>query len=229
MLILLTIIFAILGAWALFKKRNFLGISALVVMLLCQVFILLDATQHFGTSTYTTSHVEKIAPVTDIKGNQIMITEKIKQGKTEFLAYATKKPGESEVHTVLNKHKSVKVFSDHPKYAYKETSNNKYRYNSAFYQFLFTGITNSGQQKSQTITYHLTSSWHALSKDQLKHTGKVLKEPKTQATIKSEVASVVQNQIKQDPSLKQNDTRLKNLEDKALSQSVGKILEQSKS
>ena len=229
MLLVITVLLALGGAWALFKKHNVIGISALILLVICQAFILLDSTQHFGTTTFAATKTEQIAPVADIKGNQIMIKEKVKQGKTEYSAYATKKPGKSTIHTVLNKQKTVKVNQTKKVQAYKETTNDKYRYNNGFERVLYTGITNSGQVKQQTITYHIDSTWHQLSKQQLKSAAKVLKEPKTLAQIKSEVTADVQRQVKQDPSIASSDTKMKKLENKALEQSVSNVLDNLKS
>ncbi|MFD1471793.1 DUF4811 domain-containing protein [Companilactobacillus mishanensis] len=227
MLIILTVVFAVVGVILLFKKQHVLGITLLVSMLICQSFILLDANKHYGTSKYTATQTEQIAPVANIKGNKILVKEKIKQGKTEYQAYATKTPGKSEIHTVLNKQKTVKINTDSND-SNKEIKNIKYRYNDTIQKLLFTGITNSGQLSSQEITYNLNSNWHIVTKSQLKRAGKVLKEPKTQLAIKQDVENDVHNQIKTDPTLAKNPANLKKLEDKALTKAVGNVIDSAK-
>ncbi|MQS90276.1 DUF4811 domain-containing protein [Companilactobacillus mishanensis] len=227
MLIILTIVLAVVGVILLFKKQHILGITLLIGMLICQAFIILDSSQHYGTSKYTTTQTEQIAPVANIKGNKILIKEKIKQGKTEYQAYATKSLGKSEIQTVLNKQKIVTI-NQNSKYSNKVTKNIKYRYNDTLQKLLFSGITNSGQLSSQEITYNLDPAWHVITKSQLKHAGKVLKEPKTQSTIKQNVENDVQSEIKQNPTLAKNPTNLKRIEDKALTKAVGNVIDSAK-
>lgn len=228
MLLIIMLIIAILTGWLFYKNRNGLGFCALILLIACQGLLITDSMQHFGTAQRTTTAIEKIAPVADIKGNKVMITEKIKQGKTIYTAYATKKPTHSKVTTILNKHKRVKIkFSSNNGAASKVTQNNNYNYINDFAKLMYSGVTNNNQLKQQTITYRLTSDWYPLSKQALKKVGKTLKAKSTQQKMKGYVAGKIKPQLQKDPKLATDKQKMQQLENKYVKDYIGGIMKKA--
>lgn len=86
------VVAAFLAGWLLITKRHGWGGLFLIVMLVCQGLLIVDAQQHFGTTIKTVTSTAKIAPITSAKGNHVLVTEQLKKGKTVYTAYATRKP-----------------------------------------------------------------------------------------------------------------------------------------
>lgn len=229
MLLIIMFIIAILTGWLFYKNRKKLGLCALILLIACQGLLIIDSMQHFGTAQRTTTTAEKIAPIADIKGNKVMITEKIKQGKTVYTAYATKKPGHAKVTTILNKHKRVKVnFSSNNRTASKVTENDNYNYMNHFAKLMYSGVTNNNQLKQQTITYHLTSDWYPLSKQELKKVGKTLKTKTTQQKMKVYAAGKIKQQLQKDSKLATDKQKMQQLENKYVKDYIGQIMERER-
>ncbi|MFX3618655.1 MAG: DUF4811 domain-containing protein [Sporolactobacillus sp.] len=225
MLLIITLIIAILTGWLFYKNSNKLGFCALILLIACQGLLMIDSMQHFGTDQRTTMAIEKIAPVADIKGNKVMITEKIKQGKTIYTAYATKKSADSKITTILNKHKQVKVtFSSHNGAASKVTENDNYDYINHFAKLMYSGVTNNNQLKQQTIIYQLTSDWYPLSKHELKEVGKTLKAKTTQQRMKVYATGKIKQQLQKDPKLATSKKKMQQLENRYVKKYVGRIM-----
>lgn len=217
MLIIMMVVAAFLAGWLLITKRHGWGSLFLMVMLVCQGLLIVDAQQHFGTTIKTVTTTAKIAPITSAKGNHVLVTEQLKKGKTVYTAYATRKPSNQKVQLVLNRQKRVRV-TYHAKRVAQVTSKRVYHYTNTAAQWLFSGVTNDGQLQRQTVTYQLNKHWHVLTKKQLTKLGKMLKQKSVKTAMKKTVTRQVTNEIKINPKLaKQQKTLVNQAEQRYIS------------
>lgn len=177
-MLLILVILCGVGAGILFVTHHAGWGSALVVILLMgQALLILDAQNHYGTRVQTTTSQTALQPVGSIRGNHLLLTKAIQQGKTTYTAYISKRGTQTNV--VLNKHKWIRVVR-YAKSAVQVTQNARYQYRTAGMRWLFSGVTNAGQLKQQTIVYRLPQNWYILSKSAAKRVATQLRSKKFQ-------------------------------------------------
>ncbi|AZZ60543.1 DUF4811 domain-containing protein [Oenococcus sp. UCMA 16435] len=228
MLLIIIVLLVVLAVYLFYKNRTYLGIFTLIILLAGQGLLLLDSIYHFGTEQYIVTSTKRINPVTSIKGNKVLITEKLKEGKTSYTAYGTKEKSNGKTVVILNKQKQINVnFSAKQRSAYQITENKEYRYTNRFAKFIYTGITNNKQLKDQTIKYQLTSNWYRLSKAALKKLAKNLKTKTTQQKIKIYVANKIMQEVKKDPKLLSNKKKIQQLKNNFVKKYIGRMIERA--
>ncbi|WP_407888851.1 DUF4811 domain-containing protein [Levilactobacillus sp. N40-8-2] len=206
MLVLMMIILAGLAGWLFYTCRHGWGVVVVLIMLLGQGLLLLDASHHYGTQVVTTTATSKLIPVGSIRGNHILMTKAIKEGKTTYTAYASRAKDKTVV--ILNKHKRVNVNFNAQRHAVRITRNRRYRYTSIGMRWLFSGITNQNQLQRQTVTYRLTAHWHVMDKQAVKRTEKQLQRKSVQQQAKAYVAAKMATVLKRQPQLKSQQKQL---------------------
>lgn len=190
MLLGLMVILAVMAGWFFYRQRHGWAVLSLVCLLVIQGGLVLDASHHYGTTVRTTTTAVKILPVGSIRGNHVLLTKAIKEGKTTYTAYASRRTN-GKTAVILDKHKRVQLtFTDNS--ARRLTINRRYHYTSSWQKWLFSGVTNEGQLQRQTVSYHLTPSWHALSKSAIKRVEKQLATPHVQRQMKAAVTKALQ-------------------------------------
>lgn len=202
MLLVLIIILGTATVISFCRHKFRLGWLAAILFIVTQGVLLLDTQQHFATKSIDRVTIAQIRPIASVHGNHIMVTKKIKQGKTTYTAYAAKRPGKTGVQLILNKHKRV-VINHAP--------------------------TNANQLEHQVVTYRLKDDWVLLSKTQLKAAAKRLKSPAYQASLKHTVKSGIQSAAKQHPQLLKNPQQLKQLQNRLVKRAIGNTLRQYQS
>jgi len=224
MLLVIMVIAGLLAGWLLVTRRHVWGGIALVVMLASQILILADTQQHFGTTLKAQTLTEKIAPIASVKGNHLLVKKQVKQGKTQYTAYAARDPRTHKPQLILNHHKTVRVTtSAAANQVAKVTQNYRYQYRNKPLKWFFSGVTNAGQLQRQTVTYRLAANWHVLTKLQLTKLSHRLKQKATQANLKVAVTKQVTAKLKANPKLvSQKATLVKQAEQAA----VGTLINQ---
>ena len=206
-----------------------LGWLAAILFIVTQGVLLLDTQQHFATKSIDRVTIAQIRPIASIHGNHIMVTKKIKQGKTTYTAYAAKRPGKTAVQLILNKHKRV-VINHAPTNANQLVTQSQERhYTNQGAKWLFWGITNQNQLEHQVVTYRLKDDWVLLSKTQLKAAAKRLKSSAYRASLKHTVKSGFQSAAKQHPQLLKNPQQVKQLQNRLAKRAIGNTLRQYQS
>ncbi|MFC6200536.1 DUF4811 domain-containing protein [Lactiplantibacillus nangangensis] len=225
MLIIIMLIAGFTAGWLLITRHRLWGIVAVVVMLGCQGLLLLDTVAHFGTSLTTQTVTTKIAPVASIKGNQLLVTKQLKQGKTSYTAYATRQPRTRKTQLILNHQKRVRIVTGvRDDQVAKVTQNRCYVYRQAWLKWLFSGVTAENQRQQQTVTYRLSSTWHVLTKAQLTTLSRRLKQPAVQAQLQQTVKQQVATKLKAQPQLaSQKATLVKQAEQTAISTVIKQV------
>lgn len=225
MLLIVMVIAGVLAGWLLVTRRHGWGSFALVVMLFCQGVLLLDTQQHFGTTVKTETLTSKIAPIASVKGNHLLVTERIKRGKTRYTAYATRHPQTQRTQLILNHQKTVRIVTGVPtNQVAKVTKNRRYQYQTVWAKWLFSGVTTAGQLQRQTVTYRLSASWQVLTKSQLTTLSRRLKQKSTQVALKKTVKQQVAAKIKTNPELaSQQAILVKSAEQSAVRQLIRQI------
>lgn len=215
------IVISVIAAGWLFISRQTAWAVVLTVVVICgQGVLLLDSQHHYGTTERVTTHQVAIRPVGSIRGNHVLITKAIKEGKTTYTAYASQR-GNGKTAVVVNKHKRVRVTFNATK-AVRETQDDRYVYTNQWAKWLFTGVTNAGQLKQQTVVYRLTPSWHVLTKAAVKRVEATLQRKATQRQAQAYATQYVARRLKQDPQAKT--TQLKQ---QALQVFVGRVMDRT--
>lgn len=219
MLLGLMVIVAVMAGWFFYRRRHGWAVLSLVCLLVIQGGLVLDASHHYGTTLRATTTAVKILPVGSIRGNHVLLTKAIKEGKTTYTAYASRRAN-GKTSVILDKHKRVQVtFTD--KTAQRLTTNRRYHYTSNWQKWLFSGVTNEGQLQRQTVSYRLTPSWHALSKTAIKRVEKQLATPKMKRQAKAAVAKARQQQPDTTKKVQSQ------LQQQALHDFVGRVMDQA--
>ncbi|MFT8399784.1 MAG: DUF4811 domain-containing protein [Lentilactobacillus diolivorans] len=229
MLLLIMILLVVIIEISFYTQHQKIGIIAAIALLLVQGGLLLDSQSHFGTTTDKHTQISQIKPIASIHANHIMIIKTIKQGKTHYKAFATKKPGSSKLSLILNKDKKVVIQKSADNPSQLLTTNTQYHYNNSLVKFLFTGVTSQGQLKRQVVTYQLNQDWAVLSKQQLKSAATKLKSKSFQARMQAQVKTKLTAKIKQDPKLLKQPKQLKRLQNELVKKAVGHELKQFES
>ncbi|MFC6295310.1 DUF4811 domain-containing protein [Lactiplantibacillus daoliensis] len=225
MLIMIMVLAGGLAGWLLVTHHQRWGSLMMVVMLCCQGIILLDTQYHYGATVKPQTVTSKIAPVTQIKGNQVLVTKQVEQGKTAYTAYATREPQTQRLDLVLNRQKRVRLVTGVPaKQVAKVTRTWHYYYQKTSLKWLFAGVTTAGQKQRQTVTYQLSDQWQVLTRRQLTQLGKQLKQTATQAQLQAVVTKHVRQQIQAHPQLASQQAELvKQTEQIAVRQLIEKV------
>ena len=209
MLLLVMGLLGLLAGYLLVTNRHLWGTLALIGLFVCQGLVLLETQTHFGTVLQARTTTTKIAPITQIKGNSILVTETLKKGKTQYTAYATRQPKTQRTQLVLNRQKQVRVVrTATTNTAIKTSQVWRYHYQNPILKWWFAGITNDGQLQRQTVTYHLPKTWQVLTKGQLTQLGRQLKQKRTQRELRVTVSQQVAKQMRAHPQLMTQKTKL---------------------
>ncbi len=229
MLLVLIIILSLTTGWLFYRHHHLWGIVAAIGLILSQGLLVLDSQSHYNTQVANASQISQIAPIASTKGNHIMVIEKVKQGKTVYTAYATKKPANQKVAIILNKQKQVKIKRDADGQPRVQTQNNQYHYQNALSKWLYFGVTNQGQLKKQIVTYHISNDWVLLTKKQLKKVGKKLESHAYQTKLTTTVKAATTAQVKKHPQLLKHPQQLKQFQNQQAKAFIHHTLRQAAS
>ncbi|MFC6260497.1 DUF4811 domain-containing protein [Levilactobacillus fujinensis] len=218
------IVLSVIAAGWLFISRRLAWAVVMTVVIICgQGLLLLDSQNHYGTTERLSTHQVAIRPVGSIRGNHVLMTKAIKEGKTTYTAYASQRADGNDGKTavVVNKHKRIRVTFSATK-AVRETQNNRYVYTNQWAKWFFTGVTNAGQLKQQTVIYRLTPRWHVLTKAAVKRVETNLHRQVTQQQAQTYTTKYVARRLKQDPQ-----ASVSQLKQRALQAFVGHVMDQT--